>query len=434
MQTPHVLVLGGYGLIGSGIARHLHGKGYKVRASGRSAVTGAQVLPDVEFAQLDLNAVQSVDDWAKILQGVSHVVNCAGALQDTTQDNLEHLHHHVVSTLAKACAINGIHITQISALGADETASTLFLSSKARGDSAIVSSGAAHCILKPGVVIAPSAYGGTMLLRMLASIPFVQPVTLPTAKLQTVGLSDVAEAVELAISGKLEQGLIADLIEPKPHNLADIISHIRHWLGFTETRAIWAVPAFLTMSFSKIADGLGHLGWRSPLRSTALRVLEENVTGDTTAWNATGQPPMKPLRQTLQQMSATVEDRLFARMALLMPVLVATLSAFWLLSGVIGLAQVHQASATLTDAGWAPWLAKTSVVFWAIIDIALGMAILYRPTAKLACWGMIGVSLFYLLASSVFVPALWIDPLGPLVKVIPSITLALVTRIALETR
>ena len=75
-----------------------------------------------------------------------------------------------------------------------------------------------------------------------------------------------------------------------------------------------------------------------------------------------------------------------------------------------------------------------SVAFWAVIDLVLAGAILIRKYAKLACWGMIGVSLFYLLASSLIVPALWLDPLGPMVKVLPSLGLALVVRVLLESR
>jgi len=44
------------------------------------------------------------------------------------------------------------------------------------------------------------------------------------------------------------------------------------------------------------------------------------------------------------------------------------------------------------------------------------------------------VSLFYLLASTIAVPALWFDPLGPLVKVVPAIVLALVARAVLDDR
>jgi hypothetical protein len=125
---------------------------------------------------------------------------------------------------------------------------------------------------------------------------------------------------------------------------------------------------------------------------------------------------------------------MFARMALLTPIIIATLITFWFLSGVIGFISVNEAALVLEDVGWPRALAVASVLFWAVVDIAIAFGLAYRPYAKAACWCAVGVSLFYLSASTLFVPDLWLDPLGPMVKVLPSIALALVARIALETR
>jgi hypothetical protein len=185
---------------------------------------------------------------------------------------------------------------------------------------------------------------------------------------------------------------------------------------------------------SEIADGLGKLGWRSPLRSTAVKVLADGVTGVPADLSQFGVPPVKSFVQTLANMPARVEDRQFARMALLTPIIIATLIVFWFLSGLIGFVSVNAAALVLEDIGWPRALAVASVLFWAVIDIAIAAAFAYRPYAKKACWCAIGVSLLYLTASTFFVPSLWFDPLGPMIKVLPSIVLALVARIALETR
>ena len=185
---------------------------------------------------------------------------------------------------------------------------------------------------------------------------------------------------------------------------------------------------------SKIADRLALLQWRSPLRTTALTVLNEGVTGTPTDLSSFGVPAVKSLSQTLAHIPARVEDRLFARMALLTPILIATLVIFWALSGLIGFIRVNEAARVLEHVGWPHASAVASVLFWAVVDIGIAAAFAYRPWAKKACWCAIGVSLFYLAASTLFVPALWFDPLGPLIKVFPGIALALVVRVALETR
>jgi uncharacterized membrane protein len=65
---------------------------------------------------------------------------------------------------------------------------------------------------------------------------------------------------------------------------------------------------------------------------------------------------------------------------------------------------------------------------------ALGCAILYRTTAQRACLGMIAGSLLYLKMASVVTPDMWLDPLGPLGKVLPAVGLAAITHSLLERR
>jgi hypothetical protein len=47
---------------------------------------------------------------------------------------------------------------------------------------------------------------------------------------------------------------------------------------------------------------------------------------------------------------------------------------------------------------------------------------------------MIVMTLLYLAAGSILAPALWIDPLGPFVKTLPAMVLALATSVVLEER
>lgn len=429
-----VLVLGAYGLIGFGITQRLLAAGHDVVGLGRDVATAARVLPDMPCTIADVATLRTPEDWFPILEGISVVVNCTGALQDGPEDSLEDIHHHAIAALANACAPRDIQLIQISAVGASIDATSPFLASKGRGDAAIMASSAHYQIFRPGLVLAPHAYGGTAMLRMLAAIPLIQPVAMGNARLQTTALADISTAICAAIEGHIPAGFAADFVEDTPHTLRDIITQLRHWLGFKRAICNVAVPNPILKATSKIADVVSQLGWRSPLRTTSITVLSAGVTGNPSAWNNLSLFPLSTLPQTLAAMPATTEDRLFARISLVMPLLVATLSLFWLLSGVIALMSANTAALVLENVGWSHGLALMSVIFWAIIDIALAGAILLRKTAKTACWAMIGVSCFYLLSSSIFAPHLWADPLGPLVKIIPSIMLTLVTRIALETR
>ena len=107
---------------------------------------------------------------------------------------------------------------------------------------------------------------------------------------------------------------------------------------------------------------------------------------------------------------------------------------FWLLSGVIGLAQFDEAVTVLTKRGFEEAAAGRLVLVGAVLDIALGTAVLVRRLARPAALGMVALSLGYLGAATLFAADLWAEPLGPLVKVLPGMTLAFIAAALLDER
>jgi uncharacterized protein YbjT (DUF2867 family) len=124
-------------------------------------------------------------------------------------------------------------------------------------------------ILRAGLVIAPAAYGGTALLRALAAFPGFIPAVMSRQLIQTVSVTDVAEAVSRAVAGSLPPGLVVDIVEGDARSLADVLIAFRAWLGLPEARVV-PMPPILGRLAGAGADVLGLLGWRSPLRSSAL--------------------------------------------------------------------------------------------------------------------------------------------------------------------
>ncbi len=432
-SAKRVLVLGAYGFIGAEVVRALRAAGLHVTGLGRSAAQAARVLSGVSFVQGDLLRLLRPEDWAPLLQDADAVVNCAGVLQDMAPGELEAVHHTAIAALGAACAERGIAVVQISAAGAGPDAGTEFMRSKGRGDAALRAAGAPLRILKPGLVIGQNAYGGTGLLRMLAAVPLVQPVALADAPVQCIGMADLAAAVAAALQEDLPQGTY-DLVEDNPQTLAEVLAETRAWLGFAPARWLLRLPGWLLPPVARCADALGRLGWRSPLRSTAMAEIQSGVCGDPAPYRAAMGQGIAPLKAIYQPLPSGRAQRLDARLALLMPVAVAVLCLFWLASGLIGLWQLEAAAKVLTDSGWGSLPAKTSVAFWSLADIALGLAILWRPLAARACLGMAAVSLIYLAAATAVTPHMWADPLGALVKVLPGLLLALITHQLLQER
>ena len=428
-----VLVLGGYGLIGLEIVRALGRDGHEVIGFGRSEATGRRLAPDVAWRTGDLRRLTKAEDWAGHLAGIDAVVNAAGALQDGPRDDLRAVHDTAIRALVAACERQGVgRFVQISAPGAVGEARTAFLATKAAGDAAVRASALAWTVLKPGLVIAAGAYGGTTLLRMLAAFPVVQPIVLADARVQTVAGSDVAEAVRAVLAGDVPARRDYELVEDGVHSLGGVVAAVRRWTGRAQARQV-ELPRWLGFAMARGADLAGWFGWRSPLRTTALKALADGVTADAESWRAAGGFPLKSLEQTLAALPATAQERTFGRAQLVFPVLLLTLAGFWLASGLIGLWQREAAEAVLAGRMGQP-MAQALVGAGIVADLLIGVGLLFRTWVRRAAWASILVSLGYLAAGTVVTPELWADPLGPFVKVFPAMALALAVAALVEDR
>lgn len=421
-----VVVLGGYGLIGAAVMARLAEAGHQVTGIGRSGIEARRSAPDAMWEIFDI-ATMSVEGWKISLKDVDVLVNASGALQGGARDDLSGIHVTAPERIGAALAEldQGTLFVQISAAGVSEDASTEFFRSKARGEAAFRASGQPMVILRPTLVMAPGAYGGTALLRAAASVPFVLPRVMPGSHLQCVHIDDLCQSVQEAAEGRIAPGTVVDVTGAGVESLPDLLARIRRWLGFPPAWGRVPVPGFLLSTISVFADLAGILGWRSPLRRTAVRVLQDGVSGDATALAAAGGTPCRDLDAIFHTLPATLQDRWFARAYLLFPLAVLTLSLFWIASGVISLVSFGAAQSVLTSRGWSGESAGLAVAGGAFVDMALGVLILWRSRLRNAALGMIAVSLAYLLGATLFAPDLWLDPLGPLVKIFPTMLLVI---------
>jgi len=422
----HVLVLGGYGLIGLPAVRRLVEAGHRVTGLGRSVRAARISHPDVAWIEQDIARLTDPADWLPILPGIDAVVNCSGALQDSGRDNLQALQSDAMRALFEACRMIPVaRVVQVSAAGVSLEAATPFFRTKAEADAALMGAGLDWIILRPGLVIAPAAYGGTALIRGLASFPFLLPVVGGKQLVQTVGADDVADAILASVEGQVSFRMIYDLVEEHPHTLQDVILAFRAWLGHPAALVV-RVPGWIGRVLFKVGDALSWLGWRPPLRTTALLPLEAGVTGDPSAWLQERGRNLSSLRETLRRTPSTVQERWFGRLWLMKPIVVAALCLFWLASGLIGIVELDAATATLTRRGIGPAIATLAVMGGSLLDMALGVMLLVRSTYRAAALGMVAATLAYLAAGTALAPELWLDPLGAFVKTLPGLVLAMV--------
>lgn len=427
-----IMVIGAYGLLGGYVTARLLADGHAVLGVGRDVRAAARRFPAVEWVSADLREM-SAADWQRLLGDVDAVVNCAGALQDSPRDDLEAVHLRAVLALTEACANAGVRrLVHISAASVEEGRGA-FGRTKRAAEEGLRATDLDWVILRPGLILARAAYGGSALLRGLAGFPGVIPALHADSMVQTVAVEDVAEAVARCVRLDGPARLTCDLVAGEPTSLRTILLRLREWLGLPPAPVVDA-PGWVGRVVALAADGLGWLGWRSPMRSAALEQLSAGVRGRSTdvAERLGFQP--RDLAQTLAAWPSGVQERWFARLYFAKPLVLTTLALFWAISGIVGFARHADAARLLTDTGIDPTAATACVLAGSAADLVLAALVCFRRTAPLALKAMIVLTLAYLAAASIWTPHLWVDPLGPLVKSVPAAVLALVALAMMDER
>jgi uncharacterized protein YbjT (DUF2867 family) len=390
-----VLVTGAYGLIGSACLARLRRDGHALVGAGRAVTQAQRRLAFAQWVEADFRRLVSIESWRPLLADIDVVVNCVGVLQDSARDDLHRVHVTATCALFDACERLGVRrVIHVSAIGVDEAGPTAFSRTKAEADRHLQNLDLDWMILRPALVLASAVYGGSALLRALSAFPGAIPLVDADARMQIVGIDDVAETVAFCAAAAAPSRLVWQLAHPQVHTLADIAIAYRRWLGFPP-RPVIRLPRIAGQAVALLGDQLGRLGWRSPARSTTLRQLSAGVIGDPAPWiSATGIEPAS-LADVLTR-PATIQDRWSARLYLLKPVAIFGLAFHSVVSGLITARSFAGSMAWLrslvAEVGFSAVVTMMLVATGAIVDFVLGLAVLVRATARPALIGMLLVT------------------------------------------
>jgi uncharacterized protein YbjT (DUF2867 family) len=399
--------------------------------------------PSQKTGALDLEMPVMSMDGASLARlvgdhGIDLVVNCLGVLQDGPGSDTRDVHRDFVERLLRAIKASGrtVRLAHISIPGSALEDRTAFSRSKRDAERLITAFGIPYAILRPGFVIAPSAYGGSAMLRALAVFPFDLPATESATPFQPVAVEDMAATIAWLAGrdrgDKSTDAVTWDLMQPQPVTLGGVVEQFRTAFGTAGLPRV-ALPRFMLDLGAGLGDLASWLGWMPPMRSTAIAELRRGVSGEPQPWMlATGIVP-KTLAQAAR--SATIQDKWFARLFLIKALVIASLAAFWTASGFIALAISYDAAAAiLSSHGFPRALVAPVTVVTSPMDMTIGVLIAFRRSCATGLIAGIVASLGYMLGAAVLTPDLWIEPLGALVKTGPAIVLMLVALLTLDNR
>lgn len=411
----HVLVLGATGFIGRHVVGRLLASGHRVTAVVRDVASCRRRFPAARAVFADLNEMIEPERWHELLAGIDAVVNCAGILQQRRGQSIAAIHRDAPVALFRACAQRGVaRVVQISAVSADADAGTDYARTKKAADDALRALDLDWTVLRPSLVYGAGSFGGTSFLRGIAGLPWVTPLIADGGQAFTpVHVDDLATTVLMALDGKLARRSL-DPCGPETLTLARIVALTRGWLDLAPARE-WPLPLVLVRWVARIGDFVGA----GPVNSTALRQLEYgNATDPAPFAAAVGFRP-RAMAESYAASPSHVQDRWHARLYFLRPLLTLVLAAIWLGSGIVGLvAPAETVRAIVVGVGLPGASAPGIAVAACLLDIVLAVSVVATPRRQIwiSASAQLAAVLGYSVALSVVLPALWLDPFGPLLK------------------
>lgn len=414
-----VLLTGATGFLGGHIAHALVQAGHRVGACSRRGTDAAS--PGVEIIPTDFAQGLTAEYWLLRLVGVDVVINTVGILKPSGADTFEILHERAPMALFEACRITGVRrVIQISALGADEQAASAYHLSKRAADRYLLGLGLDAVVLQPSLIYGQGGASAAM-FETLATLPLTPLPDDAGAQVQPVHVDDVVAAVRGLVEGAEASNRIIAVVGPQALSLEDFLRSLRAQLGVPGRLRALRIPDALM----RAAAGIGALLPGAVPDADALGMLKRGNTGDAAPLGRLlGRAP-RPL-QAFVPADFAGALAMQARWRWLRVALCLALACLWIVTGIVslGLFPVAQSYDLLARAGTPQWALPLALYGAALLDIALGVATLWRPSRPL--WvAQAALIAFYTVVISVKLPEFWLHPYGPILKNVPILALLL---------
>ncbi len=347
--------------------------------------------------------------WQPHARDAVAVVNAAGLLEGS-ETAFRTVHLDAPRALYRAMGAEA-QIVLISAIGIE--AETRFARFRRAGEALLDEAPCPGTILRPGLVLGETSYGGSSLLRALAAMPLVTPVVGDGAQpVNPMHAGDLAALVVQAVRGEIA-GAPFDTGGAERVTQADLVRRLRSWMGLPPV-PLWRVPLPLARLMGRAGTAL-KLG---PISQSAVAQLEHGI-----ASNPAPETTTRGLSDYLAARPAGTQDLWHARLYLMKPAIRLVLALLWLVSGLLGLLLPAETVLASVDTGLPDAAALASGRLGGALDLGIAAALLAGWRLRMMAWVQIAVVAGYTAALTVLAPALWLDPFGALLKNLPILML-----------
>lgn len=360
--------------------------------------------------------------WSSHLPTIDYVVNAAGVLTGTDRD-MNAIHCAAPSALYRAMR-PGTRAVLISAVGI-ETGDTAFARHRRSGEA--IASLYPVTILRAGLVLGDTSYGGSSLARALATLPWVTPVIgTGVQRFNPIHANDLAAIVQACL--QTSPGTDPhDVGGPETVTQSQMLEALRAWIGLPKAKVLH-LPMTMARTLGRVGDMLRF----GPISRTSVDQLSAGVLADS---HQIPGPPPRGFSTFLAARPPGTQDLWHARLYLIRPVLRLTLALLWLMSGMLGLLLSPDAFLPLVQSTTLPEQALIALArIGGIADLAIALALLRAWKLKLMWRLQLGLITAYTAAFSFLAPELWALPLGGLLKNLPLLLLVIIHGILEDER
>jgi NADH dehydrogenase len=227
MKHHKIAVFGGSGFVGSHVVAQLVARGRQVTVVTRRRQRARHLilLPTVEVIEADpMDPIQR----AKLLSGQDAVINLVGVLHSDRGSPygraFAKAHVELPRALAQGCLESGVgRLLHVSALGASETAPSMYLRSKADGERAVLDcKGLRATVFRPSVVFGEEDQFLNLFARLQRFLP-VLPLAGANARFQPVYVSDLAHAIVAGLDAPESTGKTYEIAGPRIYTLRELV-------------------------------------------------------------------------------------------------------------------------------------------------------------------------------------------------------------------
>jgi len=223
-----VTVFGGSGFLGRHVVRALANRQYRIRVAVRRPELTGHLQPlgrvgQIHAVQANLRYPQSVSAAAR---DADVVINLVGILFERGRQRFDDVMAQGAEAVAQAAGAGGARLVHVSAIGADENSPSHYARAKAAGERLVQAAQGEAIIMRPSIVFGPE---DDFFNRFAALARLAPALPLPGGgemRFQPVFAGDVAEAIALAVDGKVRAGAIYELGGPDVQTFRELMQFV----------------------------------------------------------------------------------------------------------------------------------------------------------------------------------------------------------------